>query len=124
MLYYGSQQQLEYDFVVSPGKDPGVIRLAFQGADSLELDPAGNLMIKVSGGQVRQHKPVVYQQEGGSRVEVNGGYVLDAGGRVGFRVGDYDRAKPLIIDPVLSYSTFLGGVQTDKAKAIAVDSEG
>jgi hypothetical protein len=124
MVYYGNQGQIEYDFVVAPGADPSSIQLAFEGADGIRVDSKGDLVLVVSGGQVRQHKPVVFQMVGGDRREVLGRYVLRGKGQIGFELGQYDRSKPLVIDPVLSYSTFLGTERYDVANSIAVDGSG
>ncbi|MDH7453927.1 SBBP repeat-containing protein [Luteimonas composti] len=124
LVYYGNQGQLEYDFVVAPGKDPGRIALEFSGISSLDLDEAGNLVLGTEHGNLKQHKPVVYQWVDGARRAVEGAYALLAGNRVGFSLGDYDVRLPLVIDPVLSYSTFLGGDGWDSTAAIAVDGAG
>lgn len=124
MIYYGNQRQLEYDFVLAPGADPQRIVLAFEGVDDLRVDAQGELVVRTSGGEVRQHKPFVYQQFGKAVREVAGAFVLRDSRRVGFEIGAYDRSKPLVIDPVLSYSTYLGGFRNEAANAIAVDSAG
>ena len=124
LIYHGQQQQLEFDFVVAPGADPGVIRLAFQGTTGLTLDDQGDLVLPTAGGDVIERAPVLYQQVDGVSRAVAGHYVLDGAGRVGFAVGAYDRSRPLVIDPVLSYSTFLGGSGEDHGDGIAVDSAG
>ena len=122
LVYYGNQRQLEYDLVVAPGTDPGAIQLAFEGEENLEIDAQGDLVLDSAGGQVRLHKPLVYQQVEGVRREISGSYVLTGVRQVGFRVGAYDAGKPLVIDPVLSYSTYLGGIGV--GFAIAVDASG
>ena len=124
LVYYGNQQQLEYDFVVAPGADPGSIRLSFQGADSISLDDQGNLVLATGSGDVLEHAPVVYQEVGGARQAVAGQFVLLGQDEVGFQIGTYDAGLPLTIDPVLSYSTYLGGSGGDQANAIAVDGSG
>jgi hypothetical protein len=156
LVYYGNQQQLEHDFVVEPGADPSAIRLAIEGADKLEVDAAGDLVLHAAGGDVRLRKPVLYQEVEGVRREIAAGYVLGsgippgAGGtrgvprarfsrsgvptpalhrqsetvEVSFEVGAYDRAQALVIDPVLVYSTYLGGSSEDYGFGIAVDSAG
>src|SRR5216684_3308753 len=125
LVYYGNQQRLEYDFVLRPGAEPNQIRLAYSGADSMHLDSDGDLILNVQGKELRQRRPLVYQEIGGQRVEVAGGYELTKRtGEVRFAVAHYDRAKPLIIDPILAYSTYLGGAGSDEAHAIAVDSTG
>ncbi len=87
-IYHGNQQSLEYDFVVAPGADPGVIRMSFQGQQGLSLDAQGNLVLQTSGGDVIEQAPVMYQILNGVRQSVSGGYVLEADGAVGFAVGD------------------------------------
>jgi hypothetical protein len=124
LVYHGNQKQLEYDFVVAPGADPRAIRLAFDGAQSVSLDRAGNLVLHTTGGDVVEHAPVVYQEINGQRQAVAGRYVLKGNHQVGFQLGQYDHSKPLVIDPTLSYSTYLGGGKDDYGNAIAVDSSG
>jgi len=124
LVYYGSQRQLEYDFVVAPGADPKKIVLGFKGADRLEIDAKGELVLRAAGGDIRQHKPIIYQNIDGSRREISGGYVRKGANRVGFQVAAYDRSRPLVIDPVLSYSTFLGGSGFNGGFGIAVDADG
>jgi hypothetical protein len=124
VAYYGNQQQLEYDFIVAPGGDPSAIRLGYDGADSMALDAAGNLVLHTAGGDVTDQAPVIYQVINGARVGVSGSYVLEGNNQVGFQLGSYDPSKPLVIDPTRVYSTYLGGSQFDAGLAIAVDSEG
>jgi hypothetical protein len=125
MVYYGKQGQLEYDFVVKPGADASRVSLAFDGADSLAVEAGtGDLLLNVGGQTIRQQKPVVYQETDGVRREVESGYSLKGGGGVGFTLGAYDTQRPLIIDPVLAYSTYLGGSGGDSGAGIAVDSSG
>jgi len=123
LVYYGNQRQLEYDFVVAPGADPSSIRLAFGGADQMSLDAQGNLVLHTVGGDVIQRAPVLYQQTGEDRTPVDGSFRLE-GNQVTFQVGSYDTGRPLVIDPVLSYSTYLGGIGFDAGNAIAVDAAG
>jgi len=125
--YYGTQGQLEYDLQIDPGVDPKVIELDYEGADKVKIDAQGNLQLLIAGGEVRLGKPRIYQMTPGRparRKTIAGGYALKAGGHVGFQVGDYDRNQPLIVDPVLSYSTYLGGNGYDAGTAIAVDASG
>ncbi len=124
LVYYGNQRQLEYDFVVAPGADPQAITLSFDGADRVEIDSNGDLILHTPVGPIRQHKPLVYQEVKGARQELWGGYVLKDENRVGFDVAAYDARQPLIIDPVLSYSTYLGGSGDDLGFGIAVDGDG
>jgi sugar lactone lactonase YvrE len=148
LVYYGSRGgQLEYDFVVAPGADPSVVALEV-GADGvrpakgkrrspLQIAANGDLVVKTEGGEVRFHKPIVYQTDlpstassaGSSLVTghsslVEGRYVLTASNQVHFALGPYDHTKPLVIDPALMYSTYLGGSVDDYGFGIAVDSSG
>jgi hypothetical protein len=124
MIYYGNQQQLEYDFIVAPGADPKVIALDFEGADDLHLDREGNLVLRAGAGEVVQHAPVIYQETDGERQTVSGHYVIKDKHAVGFEVGAYDPHRALMIDPVVQYSTYLGGKDLDGANGIAVDTAG
>lgn len=124
VVYYGNGRELEYDFKVAAGADPAAIDLCFDGAKRLRLDAAGELMIDTGAGEVRQHKPLAYQEAEGKRRKVSARYVLHGNHQVSFALGRYDRRKPLVIDPVLSYSTYLGGSGGDEGHAIAVDAAG
>ena len=122
LVYHGTQNQFEYDFVVSPGASPEKIQLAFEGADKIVIDEDGKLVLQVAEAELHQSRPVAYQVVGGKRREVNAKYRLD-GKRVGFQLGSYDRTQPLTIDPVLIYSSFLGGVGQEQGLGIAVDGQ-
>jgi hypothetical protein len=124
MVYYGNQRRLEYDFIVQPGTDPEMIIISCQGADSLEIDPDGDLVMNLAGEKIRQHKPYIYQESADGKEMIAGGYVLKAKNEIGFHLSEYDTSRPLIIDPVLSYSTYLGGVGSDTGSDIALDSSG
>jgi len=168
LIYYSNQQQLEYDFVVAPGADPSAIALHVETGNweletgnskletrnsktgALRVDANGDLVIATNRGEVRLHKPVVYQltetgqlsclrrvssqvqetKDNGPRTAdvnrqfVDGRYVLLADNRIGFEVASYDRSRPLVIDPVLTYATYLGGTGFDSGRGIAVDSMG
>jgi uncharacterized repeat protein (TIGR01451 family) len=162
LVYYGTQRELEYDFLVAPGADPGQIALGFTGAEHLAVDPAGDLVLQVGGREVRHRKPVAYQEIDGVRQDVTARYEIHshaasaptqqgtASGRtqpvapldadlvvpngvqqaaplqhaVGFALGRYEPNLPLVIDPVLSYATYLGGSGWDSIQGIAVDSAG
>jgi hypothetical protein len=125
MVYYGKGQQLEYDFHVAPGADPGLIRLSFKGPESIEVNADGDLVLHAAYGDLLQRKPYVYQEGAGGRLEIPSSYTLTAGeNRVGFQLGVYDASLPLIIDPVLAYSSYLGGSGYDNGDAIAVDAGG
>jgi photosystem II stability/assembly factor-like uncharacterized protein len=121
MIFYGNQSDLEYDFKVAPGADPAAIRVLFDSP--LSVDENGDLVIETGAGQIRQRKPFAYQEVNGAKHQIAARYVLK-GRVVSFRVGGYDKSKPLIIDPVLSYSTYLGASGSETGWAIAVDSVG
>lgn len=143
LVYYGNQRQLECDFVVAPGADPATIRLGIDARNSkVEIAKNGDLVIRLGEKEVRFRKPIVYQtpsavaEQGqirdnlhsypATRHLLNGRYVLLASNKVGFKVADYDKTRPLIIDPVLAYSTYLDGTVggRDEGSAIAADSSG
>jgi len=124
LVYYSNQRQLEYDFIVSPGADPENIRLAFEGVHARRIDDRGDLVLETRTDPVRLQKPVIYQEVDGRRQQIAGAYVLEDTGDVTFQVGAYDTARPLVIDPVLVYSTYLGGTGYDLALDIAVDPTG
>ena len=122
LVYYGNQRELEYDFVLQPGADPNAIRLRIEGASKLRLE-SGDLVLSSPGGDVRLRRPFAYQKMNGTKKEIRSHYVVSEH-EVGFRIGSYDRGQPLIIDPVLAYSTYLGGSADEAALDIAVDAVG
>jgi len=131
LVYYGTQGgQLEYDFVVAPGADAHSIGLSFRGAGHIRVDKGtGDLVLALAGSELRFRKPVVYQPTSGSglpadRRPINGRFVLTGRNQIGFQVAAYDRRAPLIIDPVLIYSTYLGGGQFNIGYRVAVDASG
>jgi len=154
LLYYGKQGRLEYDFVVAPGADPKIIKFDIEGAEKMEVNAQGDLLLRVDGGEVALHKPLVYQSspnpesrapnpgsstDSGPRTTgnlqssidnrqfLNGRYILTAKNQVAFEVPAYDRTRPLVIDPVLSYSTYLGGSADEgflESQGIAADAAG
>ena len=125
LVYYGTDQRhLEYDFVVAPNADAGAIRLAFDGADRVELTRGGDLVLHAGDSSVTVAAPVSYQTIDGAQVAVDSSYVLDRAGNVRFQLGAYDASQPLVIDPVISYATYLGGTGFDVGYDIAVDSAG
>ena len=129
-LYYGNAGRVAHDFVVAPGRDPARIRMRLSGMRGCRLSRAGDLELFTHDGEIRQQRPVIYQSVNGTRQSVSGGYTLtrerSGAYRVGFRIGAFDRRYPLVIDPVLVYSTYLGGHGTELATAggIAVGSDG
>jgi hypothetical protein len=124
LVYYGNQRQLEYDFIVQPGSNPQAIQLHFAGAQKLKLAPNGDLEVLGKNGQIAFHKPEIYQEKAGQRQPIQGRFALEANNQVGFAIGSYDPSLSMVIDPVLAYSTYLGGAGSDQATAIAVDAEG
>ncbi len=124
MVYYGRKQGIEYDFLVAAGADPNCIQLAFKGIQSLEADASGDLILHAVLGNVRQRAPVVYQEVAGRRTPVGAKYKLGANSTVRIELAKYDSRKPLIIDPVLEFSTVLGGSGADSINGVAVDSTG
>ncbi len=123
LVYYGNQHQLEYDFQLAPGADARLIKLGFSGC-KLRLDRGGNLQVKTASGTVNLLKPVSYQMIRGERKFVATRYIQASGSEIRFKLGAYDRKLPLVIDPVLSYSTFVGGSDDEIGYGIAVDSAG
>jgi Abnormal spindle-like microcephaly-assoc'd, ASPM-SPD-2-Hydin/Beta-propeller repeat len=133
LTYYGNQRMLEYDFVVAPGADPKAIRLRFSAKSGrlkdkqtpeLRVAPNGDLVIATDSNEARLRKPIVYQPTTDGRVSRQGEWELLGPQEAAFRLGLYDRENTLVIDPVLVFSTFLGGSGGDTANAIAVDSQG
>ncbi|MGP0070526.1 MAG: SBBP repeat-containing protein [Bryobacteraceae bacterium] len=118
LVYYGADGQLEYDWIVKPGADASKIRLQFDGVEKMRVDANGDLVLETASGEIREKKPVVYQAR-----EIAGRYVI-RGREAAFEVGPYDRGKQLVIDPVLAYSSYLGGSGNDWGTGIAVDSAG
>jgi Bacterial Ig-like domain (group 3)/MBG domain (YGX type)/Chitobiase/beta-hexosaminidase C-terminal domain/Beta-propeller repeat len=124
LVYYGNQRQLEYDFVVAPGANARDLRVRFDGARKLRIGADGNLRIVARNGEIAFQKPVAYQLRDGRRELVDGRFVKSGKNEVGFALGNYDATRELVIDPVLAYSTYLGGSGGDSAVGIAVDAEG
>lgn len=125
LVYYGNQRRLEYDFVVAPNADAKQIKLNFEGAKSVKIDAAtGDLMLETALGTVRQHKPYAYQEIDGERREVAALYKKSAANDVVFEVAEYDRSRELVIDPILAYSSYLGGNRSDYGNDITVDAAG
>ncbi|HUA32720.1 MAG TPA: SBBP repeat-containing protein [Candidatus Binataceae bacterium] len=123
LAFYGTNGRLEYDIDIAPGADPSAVKMKFDGADSLRLDRDGNLIASVGGERGVIGKPVAYQADGAERRPVKASYVLSDKSKVTVALGDYDHTKPLVIDPSILYSTFLGGTIAE-VQAIAVDPTG
>jgi len=122
-IYYGNNQQLEYDFVVAPGADAGLIRLRFDGVNRLSINPTGELVIKLGTDEIRQPAPELYQVVAGNRRPVSGGYQLE-GRTVRFKTGDYDHSIPLRIDPLVTYSSYFGGNYGDEILGVKLGTNG
>jgi|GEM_PF-2019406 len=124
MVYRFDKGNVEYDFVIAPGANPGRILMGFKGASDMRLDPKGNLVLKVEGGELTYNAPQLYQTLGTKRVSVKGRFVLAANNNVRFEVGNYIKSKELVIDPEIHYSTYLGGADDDAINGLAIDSLG
>jgi hypothetical protein len=124
LVYYGNDGQLECDFILAPGADPRTLSFRVKGANKIDLNPFGNLSIQLANGVIELQKPTIYQEVQGLRHLVAGNFALRGGDEVGLDVGDFDRHSPLIIDPVLSYSTLIGANNSTQVQGIAVDPLG
>jgi hypothetical protein len=124
MVWYGTQTELEYDFVVKPGSDVSRLKIGFEGAEKMRLDDQGNLMITSNGEEVKHSAPVIYQEQAEGRVSVAGKYVIKEANEISLEVGNYDHDKPLVIDPVLVYSSYIGGSSNDQGFAVAANANG
>ncbi len=124
LVYYGKDGKLEYDFVLSPGADPRTLRFKVKGARTVELSGDGNLSLEASDGTIELRKPVIYQEVNGVRRTIAGNFALRSDNEIGFDLATYDVSKPLVIDPVLSYSTLIGANNSTQVQGIAVDSSG
>ena len=114
-VYYTNEQRaVEYDFIVAPNADPNQIKLDFSGAKKLQIDGEnGDLIIKTSGGEIRQHKPFIYQESNGEKKSIDGSFALAGKNSVKFNIGEYDKSKILTIDPTVVFATYLGGSGDD-----------
>ena len=124
VAYYGNGGRLEYDFVVAPGAAAGAIEMAFEGVKTVRLDGRGDLLLRAERGEVLHRRPTAYQIIDGRRRSVVCRFVIRGPRRAGFELGAWDRTQPLVIDPVMVYSTYLGGRSDDRPNGVAVDSEG
>ena len=130
LVYYGDQGQLEYDFVLQPGADPKMIRLELAGLDATGktfqpyVDANGALIAETGAGEVRLHKPVIYQKTNGAQTRhIDGRYRILADNQVAFEVAAYDQSRELVIDPVLTYATYLGGSGADGHDSVSVTTD-
>ncbi len=126
VIYRGDRNRLEYDFMLQPGADPRAIRLEFSGAGRLSITPDGDLAFEAAGARMVQRKPSIYQEDPrtNTRSEIQGRYVLVARNVAGLRLEHYDRTRPLVIDPLLVYSTYMGTSGIDQITAVQLDSKG
>ncbi len=124
IVYYGNPSRLEYDFIAAPGADPSAIRMSFSPREAVTVSADGDLIVHTSKGELRQLRPRLHQQSSGAAVEVKGAYVPTGAAEIGFAVEAYDHSKPLIVDPTLIYSSYLGGSADDSVSAIALDAGG
>jgi|GEM_PF-1257232 len=121
--YYDSAGSLKYDLLVAPGADPSLIRMRYEGAGPAGIAEDGSLMIATSAGTLREAPPYCYQRIEGEHRRVECRFVM-AGEEIGFALGAYDRSLPLVIDPTLVYSSYLGGARADAGRGITLDSTG
>jgi hypothetical protein len=119
LVYYGDQQHLEYDFDLAPGARPEAVAIRFSGMQKVRVNAQGELVVQVGGRDIIQDQPVAYQTSGSGRRPIQVSYQQVDAQTVAFKVGNYDLARPLVIDPVLSYSTFFGGNRADTARSVA-----
>jgi hypothetical protein len=124
MAFHGAQRQMEFDFIVAPGASPAPIELGFSGARKISTDGSGNLVLSAAAGDLMLHRPVAYQEQNGSRQPVDARFVVKANNEVAFALGPYDRSRELVIDPSVTYATYLGGTAEDDGNAIAIDGSG
>lgn len=124
VAFYGSGKQLEYDLILAPGAKTDAIRLGFSGVDHLAISAEGDLVLTTGTTEMRQMKPVIYQEKNGVKEAIEGKYVLLENQQVAFQVANYDHAKALVIDPVIVYSTFYGHVGFDTPRSIVIDTDG
>lgn len=120
-IFHGHEGELRYDFHIAPGTDPRRIRLAFDGVTDLSLAQNGDLVLATGAGEIFHRAPVVYQDIDGSRVNIDAEFEIGEDREVLFSLADYDRSQPLVIDPVISYSTFLGGSGFDSGRSVRID---
>lgn len=124
LVYYGNHRELEYDLIVAPGASTREVVMAFDGADRLEVAESGDLILHIGARTLYHRKPIAYQFVGGMRQDVPAWYEARGDTRVTFGLGAYDRALPLVIDPVVVYSTYLNGSNDEEPFGIEVDQDG
>ncbi|MBI4903610.1 MAG: SBBP repeat-containing protein [Acidobacteria bacterium] len=120
--FYGNARNIEYDFLIAPGADPRRIAMTVEGAQSVTVTPAGEVAVRAFGEELLLKAPVAYQRRGSERAAVAARFRV-AGNRVSFDLGAYDRRRELVIDPVITFATYLGGAETEVATGIALDAQ-
>jgi len=125
LIYYGKDQALEYDFDLAPEADPSLIRMRFEGADQVSVNSGGDLVLKLSSGEITQRRPVAYQKRAsGEVVAVTASYRIAADGRIGLKLGDYDHTEALVIDPSILLDFWFTGTNAQVAISLAHDAQG
>jgi len=125
LKYYGDGRSVKYDFVLRPGADVSTIKIRYEGVEGMQVTPGGDLEIETAFGPIRERAPLIYQQIAGERRRIAGRYEIKEPGVFGFDVDQpFSPAHPLVIDPELVYSTYLGGASEENAFGVAVDEQG
>ncbi len=122
--YYGSAGTIEFDLIVAPGADPQQIRMEFDGAQEIEVDAEGDLVLRSGERELRHPRPVIYQKIKGEKVDVAGNYVLEDDETVTFRLASYDASRPLVIDPLIEWQETIGGSGDDLFTSVAIGPDG
>ncbi|MGA8762510.1 MAG: SBBP repeat-containing protein, partial [Candidatus Sulfotelmatobacter sp.] len=124
LVFHGASKQLEFDYLVQAGADAKSIALGFEGADKVALNANGDLVLQTAAGPVKMHRPVAYQESNGARQPVEARFTVKSAHEVAFALGPYDHSRELVIDPTVTYSTYVGGDLADYGLAVAVDGSG
>jgi Tol biopolymer transport system component len=122
--YYGRGDDLEYDVEIAPGADVSGVAIAFEGQEAVDALPDGDLVLRLGGGEARHLRPFAYQRIGGGAHPVAARYDVEPGGVVRLALGAYDRSRPLVVDPVLTFASYVGGEGNDEATGVGHDAEG
>jgi len=124
VLFYAGEKRMEYDFIVAPGADPSVIQMAWTNVEATRVDESGDLIVTTAAGDIRQKRPVVFQEVGGKRLPVEARYRRTADGIYSLDLGAWDQQYALVIDPSLQYSTYIGGAQLEESTTMIIDQAG
>ena len=124
IVFYGQGPRVEYDVVIQPGGDPSALRLHVDTQTELTLDDVGDLIVTANDATLTLHRPIAYQSINGHRIDVDSAFVLTDAGEIRLGVGAYDRRHTLVVDPIVTYATYVGGASFDQGTAIAVDAAG